>query len=603
MAPRALPATEGQLAAAARSCPLFDAARTLADWVGTGRDVTTRLVPKPAAAVELCDLLGIEPPSRKPRSALDIPPLMRVWAVADIAGLIEVTRGRVYAGSPLHARADGEVLAAWRLCVQEAFGPADRTAEDDLDCLAALATLHEGGGAVAFRELSEAIPAYLDDARVGCSCPDCAREPVSFPDEPDAWRADALAVAEPLAEFGIVTVRADNVVELTPLGQWLTEGLFRYGTVAADGDAATLVGGVNGLPPSLVVLLSRPWLLDRTPTAAARDLLAVAARTSGAQRFTALTLAYECGPGAEPAWREWAARDGFGAYARAWLADRIGAEPAEADEAWLSVDALVTALDDLPPGLPAELVAEAVRAQADADLGDALPRLAASGHPDAARVVRLLTGRQASPVPPPTPLPPPGPARPGSGYQVEVRLLGVTEPPVWRLVEVPADISLGMLHEVIQTAMGWENCHMHVFTSRKERYGEPHDLEGGLNDEWAVPVTQVLTRVGSKIRYTYDFGDNWHHDVTLKKKITTTGNVVCVAGEGACPPEDCGGVWGYEALKETLADPTAKNHEDMLDWMGLGSGEQFDPAEFSVEAVNQALQRFTNRAQRARSAP
>ncbi|XVV02916.1 plasmid pRiA4b ORF-3 family protein [Actinosynnema sp. CA-248983] len=90
-------------------------------------------------------------------------------------------------------------------------------------------------------------------------------------------------------------------------------------------------------------------------------------------------------------------------------------------------------------------------------------------------------------------------------------------------------------------------------------------------------------------------GDSWVHDITLTKKITTAGDLACTAGEGACPPEDCGGVWAYAALKETLADPTAKGHDDMLEWMGLDSGADFDPAEFSVEAVNRKLDHLARR--------
>src|SRR4051794_24693812 len=108
-----------QLAQAARDCPVLTTARTLAEGVGAGRAVTARGVLKPAVAVEACDLLGIVPPSRRPRSALDIHELMMVWAAASAAGFIEVTGGRATAGPALTAWADGTpdaVLAIWSRC-------------------------------------------------------------------------------------------------------------------------------------------------------------------------------------------------------------------------------------------------------------------------------------------------------------------------------------------------------------------------------------------------------------------------------------------------------------------------------------------------------
>src|SRR5437879_3237949 len=125
IATRTRPPSPDSLASAARSCPILTAARTLADWVGTGRPVTSRGVLKPAAAVEACELLGVEAPSRKPRSALDIEPLMIVWAAASSAGFIDVDRGRVTAGPALRSWTDGTpdaVLAIWIRCALEAFG-------------------------------------------------------------------------------------------------------------------------------------------------------------------------------------------------------------------------------------------------------------------------------------------------------------------------------------------------------------------------------------------------------------------------------------------------------------------------------------------------
>src|SRR5437879_13271870 len=148
---RALDLSPDQLASAARSCSVLTAARTLSEWTGCGRPVTARGVLKPAAAVEACDLLGIEPPTRKPRSALDIDRLMMVWAAASAAGFIEVDHGRVTARPPLRSWIDGTadtVLGIWTRCALESLGLTGEMDQTDLDFLAVLATLHEHDGGI-----------------------------------------------------------------------------------------------------------------------------------------------------------------------------------------------------------------------------------------------------------------------------------------------------------------------------------------------------------------------------------------------------------------------------------------------------------------------
>ncbi|RKT72491.1 pRiA4b ORF-3-like protein [Saccharothrix variisporea] len=576
-------ASTGQLASAARGSVAFTAALKLADWVGSGREVTKRGVPKPAAAVELCDLLGIEPHSRKPRSALDIAPLMTVWSVAVVADLIEQVGDRVRVGPGLRVWREGrpeEVLEAWVRCAQELLTPPDDMEEDDLARLAALVVLHEAEDAVTLDDLRLAIAEFFGDAGLDCSCPDCTSpEALRYADESGSGRPPAWQVAGLLSEFGIAALRGDEVTP-TLLGRWFTALVFRDGAPSPDLDAATLIAAVNGLPHRLKLVMSRPWLSARTPAAAARDLLAAAEHTSGGLRLTALALLDECGPEAEPAWREWATKDGFGAYARSWLSQRSGTALAEADKAWLTVDALITTLDELPPELPEEVVAEAVHAQIGTGVSEALPRLAASDHPDAPRLVALLTD-------PGTPRP--RPDRAGVGYELEIRLRYVENPPVWRRLRVPAELTLGELHHVVQVAMGWDNSHMHAFEHRTGRYGTS-DRDLGFRDEHAVTVSQLLAKVGDKILYTYDFGDDWEHDITLKK-IVPSSDIACTAGEGACPPEDCGGPGGYENLKAAVTDPTAQDHADLLEWLGLDSGDDFDPTTFSPETTTQALNR------------
>jgi hypothetical protein len=175
--------------------------------------------------------------------------------------------------------------------------------------------------------------------------------------------------------------------------------------------------------------------------------------------------------------------------------------------------------------------------------------------------------------------------------QVKVILAGVADPPVWRRLLVPAAIRLDRFHRVLQVAMGWEDCHLHAFTDGRIRYGRP-DPELRLRDERKATVADLLPRKGGRARYTYDFGDDWEHELVVEERLAAEAGTiypVCVAGEGACPPEDCGGPWGYEHLREVLADPTSDEHEDMLAWLGLDKGTDFDPHRFDLSEVNRAL--------------
>ena len=175
--------------------------------------------------------------------------------------------------------------------------------------------------------------------------------------------------------------------------------------------------------------------------------------------------------------------------------------------------------------------------------------------------------------------------------QVKVILAGVADPAVWRRLLVPAAIRLDRLHQVIQAAMGWEDYHLHAFTDGRVRYGRP-DPELHLRDERKATLGDLIPRKGGRARYTYDFGDDWEHELVAEEQLAAEAGTtypVCVAGEGACPPEDCGGPWGYEHLREVLADPTSDEHEDMLAWLGLDKGTDFDPHRFDLSEVNRAL--------------
>ena len=176
--------------------------------------------------------------------------------------------------------------------------------------------------------------------------------------------------------------------------------------------------------------------------------------------------------------------------------------------------------------------------------------------------------------------------------QIKIKLLGVSKPPVWRRVQLRADTRLDQLHEILQAALGWENYHLHAFSFGEEEFG-PRDAEHGLDfaDERQVALGE-LTDIGARFRYTYDFGDNWEHEILIEDLLAPNPDThypILVAAKGACPPEDCGSPWGYANLKEILADPDHNEHQEMLEWLGLENATEFDPAAVPSDNVDYEL--------------
>ena len=179
-------------------------------------------------------------------------------------------------------------------------------------------------------------------------------------------------------------------------------------------------------------------------------------------------------------------------------------------------------------------------------------------------------------------------------YQLHVELDEV-EPAVWRRLWVPDTLSMAKLDRIIQTAMGWTNSHLHEFEVDAKRYGIPDD-EGAYDtptlDDRRYKVGAVLGEAISEFSYTYDFGDNWRHTVTIENRLLPDDSFntwpVCIAGQNACPPEDVGGVGGYAEFLEAISDPSHDEHAAMWQW----SGGPFDPTGFDVNATNAALRRL-----------
>lgn len=176
-------------------------------------------------------------------------------------------------------------------------------------------------------------------------------------------------------------------------------------------------------------------------------------------------------------------------------------------------------------------------------------------------------------------------------FQLKIQLAGI-RPPVWRRLLVPGEIDLGELHHVIQTAFGWTNSHLHQFDIGAARYGTP-DPDWGPDDVADESRAKLfrLVEEGSRLTYTYDFGDNWEHHVTVEKVLDAqpgTRYPNCSAGRRACPPEDVGGPWGYGDFLQALNDPKHEEHEQWSEWVD-GS---FDPDAFDLGPTDAALDAF-----------
>jgi len=175
-------------------------------------------------------------------------------------------------------------------------------------------------------------------------------------------------------------------------------------------------------------------------------------------------------------------------------------------------------------------------------------------------------------------------------YQLKVTLKG-SKPPIWRRIQVPSAVTLGQLHRIIQTVMGWYDYHLHQFTVGWTHYGEPHpDYDDfiEMRDENQVKLNQIVTGEKFKFLYEYDFGDSWEHVLRVETVLPPAPDQespVGIKGTRACPPEDVGGVWGYYGFLEAIQNPDHPEHEDYLEWIG---GE-FAPETFDRDAVNEAL--------------
>ncbi len=179
-------------------------------------------------------------------------------------------------------------------------------------------------------------------------------------------------------------------------------------------------------------------------------------------------------------------------------------------------------------------------------------------------------------------------------FQVQIALKN-SNPKIWRRVLIPSDLLLSDFHKVIQTTMGWSNSHLHQFIKDQVyytvRFPDDDSWDDGENVDYTekkLRVSDLLTAENETITYEYDFGDSWGHEIILEKILPVgekTQYPTCLTGKRSCPPEDCGGVWGYADMLKILKHPDHDEYEGIVEWLG----DEFDPAYFDKEEVNDLL--------------
>ena len=178
--------------------------------------------------------------------------------------------------------------------------------------------------------------------------------------------------------------------------------------------------------------------------------------------------------------------------------------------------------------------------------------------------------------------------------QFKISLIG-SKPLIWRRFQVTDDYRFDRFHQVIFLVMGWWNSHLHEFKIKGREIGmvdgDALDFFPNLEDETQVYLRDLDLQKGEQFHYLYDFGDSWEHNLKVEK--VTEGALSapsCLSGKNACPPEDCGGIYGYAAMKAALKNPRHPEYETWINW----APENFDPTLFDIDAVNTELAMFGN---------
>ncbi len=174
-------------------------------------------------------------------------------------------------------------------------------------------------------------------------------------------------------------------------------------------------------------------------------------------------------------------------------------------------------------------------------------------------------------------------------YLIKIKINSIT-PQITREIVIDSSVLLSDFHKIIQTVMGWTNSHLHQFRVGNLIYSQP-DEESLMEciDYTDVELQTVLNSDNKEIIYDYDFGDDWEHIITLKKTLEELPKQIpiCISGKRNCPPEDCGGPYGYMTLLRILKNPKHKEYKEMKQWIG----KKFDSEYFDIEIINKLLKK------------
>ncbi len=180
-------------------------------------------------------------------------------------------------------------------------------------------------------------------------------------------------------------------------------------------------------------------------------------------------------------------------------------------------------------------------------------------------------------------------------YQFKIQLQGISKPPIWRVLKIPDNFSFHQFHLAIQNAFGWYNCHLYQFSEQGWRSDysiqmQHEDSEADELDSGKTKIKNYFKETGDKMIYIYDFGDDWKHQVVLEN--ITADKILkpqCINGKGKCPPEDIGGIPGFQRFLKLSKNPKNPEYREMMEWLGLAEGEIWDPNEFDLEEANEMV--------------
>lgn len=182
-------------------------------------------------------------------------------------------------------------------------------------------------------------------------------------------------------------------------------------------------------------------------------------------------------------------------------------------------------------------------------------------------------------------------------YQLRITLFD-TAPKIWRRILIPTSATFWDLHSAIQDVFQWNHSHLHQFAYHDKLFkkylifgiptADDEILDLIVYPSWKYKISKYLNLEEPDITYIYDLGDNWMHMIALENIIPAekcTKYPVCLAGKRNSPPDDCGGVQGYQAMLEVLADRNHEEYKETKDWVASIKGGPFDPKHFEPAEV------------------